>query len=821
MQRIYSRVSLFRNRRAIQRRAFLQNLKKGLHVLVITVTISNLGMLSSVIRPLTASAATLDGTISVQKQFDTNGDGVVDINGTTADPILSGWDFTVEDALAATQTQTTTDTGFLTFDVYNGTYSLQESGYSTGFHFADARCTNAAGAPVGTVDPAAFAVTGIPVNTDAISCIFINTIDTASINGQKWNDLNGNGQWDEVAPAQIGGWQVFLDTNSNGVLDAGEQTASTTNVHGPNEYNAIDDYGWYHFEDLPYGTYRVCETTVAGWNQTFPGTANGCHTVSILDPQQGDTCSPAAPEDPYNLVCDFGNQEQARITVLKNVDMNGDGDVLDAEDVVGATNWTWDLNNGNQNFATGGTQYATPGTTVTVKEDQKSGFHFTSVSCVDGRGTVQVAQNEEVSFAVATGVTYTCTYTNTKNLSTTIDKQGPATAAAGANATYTINWTVTGAPAATNVTITDPLPANTSFVSADNSGALSGSTVTWNLGTQAPGTSGTVSVTVKVNSPLANGTVLTNVATLDTDQTEPVSDTVTTTVTSAPSLSITKTHSAASFVNPGAAVTYTVVVTNAASATDSANAVVLTDVLPSGFTYTTGGTTKTFALGNIAPGASVTTTYTVTVSASQKAGSFTNTATAKGSNTSTVTATSAVEVRVPAVLGEQTPSITPTLKPTLTLTKTVSATMANPGQVVTYTMVVKNTGTLKVANVVITDTLPTGFTFLDGGKITKTWTFASIAAGASQTVTALVKIGSGVKAGTYPNTAKVSATAVDPITATATLRIAVPQVKGELAATGASASDYGIFGLGMLLLSFGFVALHDSRRKNPEVEEVK
>ncbi|MFA6042806.1 MAG: DUF11 domain-containing protein, partial [Patescibacteria group bacterium] len=214
-------------------------------------------------------------------------------------------------------------------------------------------------------------------------------------------------------------------------------------------------------------------------------------------------------------------------------------------------------------------------------------------------------------------------------------------------------------------------------------------------------------------------------------------------------------------------------------------------------------------------------TYTVTVSASQKAGSFTNTATAKGSNTSTVTATSAVEVRVPAVLGEQTPSITPTLKPTLTLTKTVSATMANPGQVVTYTMVVKNTGTLKVANVVITDTLPTGFTFLDGGKITKTWTFASIAAGASQTVTALVKIGSGVKAGTYPNTAKVSATAVDPITATATLRIAVPQVKGELAATGASASDYGIFGLGMLLLSFGFVALHDSRRKNPEVEEVK
>ena len=119
----------------------------------------------------------------------------------------------------------------------------------------------------------------------------------------------------------------------------------------------------------------MCETPQAGWKQTFPGTPSGCHTVSILDPQAGDTCTPAAVEDPYDPVCDFGNQQQASITVNKNVDENGDGDVTDPGET-GATNWTWDMNGGNQNFATGSTQYATPGTTVTINEDQKPGYRL-------------------------------------------------------------------------------------------------------------------------------------------------------------------------------------------------------------------------------------------------------------------------------------------------------------------------------------------------------------------------------------------------------------------------------------------------------------
>lgn len=769
-------------RQTVRRQAW-----RSVSVMVGISTILNLSAVGALITPRMAVAAVTptSGTITVQKQFDTNGDGVVDITGSTADPILAGWGFTVDTTPSAPVTKTTDPTGKLSFDVANGTYAMSETAYPTGFHLASAACTNAAGAPVGTFDVPTLSVTGIPVASNIIGCTFINTIDTASINGQKWNDLNGNGSWDEAAPAQISNWQMFLDTNNNGLLDAGEPTTTTSNVAGP-------DFGWYHFDDLAYGTYHVCETAQAGWKQTFPATANGCHTVSILDPKIGDTCTPAAPGDAFNLTCDFGNQQQAAIKVLKNVDTDGNGTI----DITGATDWTWDLNGGNQNYATGSTQYATPSTTVTVKEDQKTGYHFTSVSCASATGSVQVAQSEQVSFPVTVGGSYTCTYTNTKSTAITVHKQGPTTATAGSNVTYTINWTVTGAPAATNAVITDPIPANMTFVSATNGGTLSTNTVTWNLGNQTPGATGSVTLTLKIASPSASGTVVTNTATFDTDQTDPASDSAATTVTSAASLTITKTNTVTAFVNPGAVVNYTVVVTNPASSTESANAVTLTDVLPAGLTYALGGgSTKTFSLGTIAPGASVITTYAANVSAKQKAGTYSNTATAKGSNVSTVSAISKVEVRIPVVLGATSPS--------MTLTKSVDVAATNPGQLITYTMVVTNTAKGNATIVVLTDTLPAGLTFVDGGAATKTWTIGTMKAGAKSTVKATVKVGTGVKAGIYTNKAVVTATGLDPVNAQANVHVTIPQVKG-LATTGAGERDYLIFSFGLLLLAAGY-----------------
>jgi uncharacterized repeat protein (TIGR01451 family) len=71
--------------------------------------------------------------------------------------------------------------------------------------------------------------------------------------------------------------------------------------------------------------------------------------------------------------------------------------------------------------------------------------------------------------------------------------------------TYTLSYRNYGSLNATGVKITDVIPAGLQFVSATNGGTLTGSTVTWNLGTVngfvsggLAATQGTVSVTVKV-----------------------------------------------------------------------------------------------------------------------------------------------------------------------------------------------------------------------------------------------------------------------------------------------------------------------------------
>jgi uncharacterized repeat protein (TIGR01451 family) len=77
----------------------------------------------------------------------------------------------------------------------------------------------------------------------------------------------------------------------------------------------------------------------------------------------------------------------------------------------------------------------------------------------------------------------------------TLTKSGPA-ATAGTQITYAIAYANTGAGVALNATITDPLPAGTTFVSASSGGASAAGSVTWTLGNLAAGASGSVTVTV-------------------------------------------------------------------------------------------------------------------------------------------------------------------------------------------------------------------------------------------------------------------------------------------------------------------------------------
>lgn len=72
----------------------------------------------------------------------------------------------------------------------------------------------------------------------------------------------------------------------------------------------------------------------------------------------------------------------------------------------------------------------------------------------------------------------------------------------GSNITYTITVRNIGNAAATGVTITDPVPANTSFVSADRGGTNVAGIVTWTGLSVAAGGSTTVHMTVRIDSSL-------------------------------------------------------------------------------------------------------------------------------------------------------------------------------------------------------------------------------------------------------------------------------------------------------------------------------
>jgi uncharacterized repeat protein (TIGR01451 family) len=99
--------------------------------------------------------------------------------------------------------------------------------------------------------------------------------------------------------------------------------------------------------------------------------------------------------------------------------------------------------------------------------------------------------------------------------------------------TYTIGYDNTGNADATNTVINDAIPDNTTYA-----GSLTGlncnyyaanRTIICGIGTLAPG-SGVVSFKVTVNASVANGTVITNVATINSTEYGPVSDDASTTV---------------------------------------------------------------------------------------------------------------------------------------------------------------------------------------------------------------------------------------------------------------------------------------------------
>jgi hypothetical protein len=147
-------------------------------------------------------------------------------------------------------------------------------------------------------------------------------VNPATISGEKFHDLNGNGTKDPGEPG-LAGWTIFVDVNGDGKLD-------------PNDpYTVTDANGNYTIGGLDVGTYVIREVGQPGWVQSAPG-GDGSYTVSV---NPGD-----------NLTgFDFGNfLTTGSISGMKFNDINGNGVPDPGEPGLGGWTVYLDLNNNGQ-----------------------------------------------------------------------------------------------------------------------------------------------------------------------------------------------------------------------------------------------------------------------------------------------------------------------------------------------------------------------------------------------------------------------------------------------------------------------------------------
>ncbi|MEG0297792.1 MAG: isopeptide-forming domain-containing fimbrial protein [Clostridium sp.] len=230
-----------------------------------------------------------------------------------------------------------------------------------------------------------------------------------------------------------------------------------------------------------------------------------------------------------------------------------------------------------------------------------------------------------------------------------------------------------------------------------------------------------------------------------------------------------------SVVNVGDIVTYTVTISNTCQS--PLTSVFFKDILPTELQFVsgsvTGGTNPVtdnpnpgFTVPNIAGNSTATITFKAKAISSPPFNPTNNTATVNYSYTP-------VQGGIPNTFSQNTNLVPVTIYDLADLispgnfVKTVDKTSANIGDILTYTIVTKNTGNVAANNVIITDVIPAGTTYVPG-SVTSTVLFtgnpttsinltAPIPAGQSVTTTFKVKVGNAIPTtNPIPNTASIA-----------------------------------------------------------------
>ncbi len=315
---------------------------------------------------------------------------------------------------------------------------------------------------------------------------------------------------------------------------------------------------------------------------------------------------------------------------------------------------------------------------------------------------------------------------------------------------YAINVRNEGPSDAQAVIVTDTLPAQVNYLSSTDH-CVEGPTgsLVCTLGKVAAGEQASFLVTVQVPVDVFSGTILYNTATVGSatplDPTSILTDDEETHVIEPPmapaDLSILKTATPSTVVAGRDTLTYTLLVVNhgPARATD----VEVVDSLPAGLTLIDAQASQGFcwnsvqcSLGVIEVNKSATITIHARIDADVPTGTV-------------ITNTAMVRASQPDPDPTNNTSSTPVDVITLTdlsILKLDQPDPATPGTIMTYTLTVVNHGPSDAQDVVVTDALPAGLTFVGSspanttGPAPLTWNLGALAAGETTQITLWVMI---------------------------------------------------------------------------------
>ena len=304
---------------------------------------------------------------------------------------------------------------------------------------------------------------------------------------------------------------------------------------------------------VPVGTYTLSETNVSAAANYALGELSCSGSADTSTTPLSPTVTLTYGE---TVTCTFENRRGRTITLLK--------------DTVGGlavdTDWTLSavstlINKSGSEGDNSITNTGARNQQITLSETGPAGYVLTGLGCVGTADTGTTVANPLIS--VANGEHAFCTFTNTFDGSFTIQKDVDATNTSTLNTlTYTITVTNTGTADLTSPVLTDTLLQNGGALALTTGPTLnSGDTDT--DGVFDVGEIWVYGATYDVTQAnLDDGNDIVNDASFSTAELSVQSDDATTTITTNPSISVTKSADDTTDVTLGQVITYTYVVTN-------------------------------------------------------------------------------------------------------------------------------------------------------------------------------------------------------------------------------------------------------------------